>query len=107
MKRIRIENSGSSASARGRSRYIGKGSGWLLTIPYPNAPNRGVTHDPVKLAAYKAQEASRKEGQRDIWRKQPKAEIVMILKATHYVFLSDEAQVLLLITRFIDGLPRY
>jgi non-heme chloroperoxidase len=78
----------------------------LVIIPYPNALNVGVTHDSAKLAAYKAQEASRKQGQLEIWHKQRKAEIVVIPNATHYIFLSDEAEVFSLITRFVDGLPR-
>ena len=78
----------------------------LVIIPYPNALNVGVTHDSAKLAAYKAQEASRKQGQLEIWHKQAKAEIVVIPNATHYIFLSEEAKVLSLITRFVDGLQR-
>ena len=78
----------------------------LLILPFPDALNIGVTHDPAKLAAYKAQEVSRKQVQLEIWRKQPKAEIVVIPNATHYIFLSDEAEVLSLITRFIDRLPQ-
>jgi non-heme chloroperoxidase len=77
----------------------------LVIIPFPNALNIGVTHDPAKLAAYKAQEASRKQGQLEVWRKQRKAEIEVIPNATHYIFLSDEAEVLSLITRFVEGLP--
>lgn len=77
----------------------------LVIIPFPNALNIGVTHDPAKLAAYKAQEASRKQGQLEIWHKQRRAEIVVIPHATHYIFLSDEAEVLSLITRFVQGLP--
>jgi non-heme chloroperoxidase len=77
----------------------------LVIIPFPNALNIGVTHDPAKLAAYKAQEASRKQGQLEIWRKQRNAEIVVIPYATHYIFLSDEAEVLSLITRFVEGVP--
>lgn len=76
----------------------------LAIIPYPNALNIGVTHDSRKLAAYRAQEASRKQGQLEIWHKQQKAETVVIPKATHYIFLSDEAEVLSLVTRFVDGL---
>ncbi len=77
----------------------------LVIVPFPNALNIGVTHDPAKLEAYKAQEASRKQGQLEVWRKQRKAEIVVIPNATHYIFLSDEAEVLSLITRFVEGLP--
>ncbi|WP_213803728.1 alpha/beta hydrolase [Granulicella sp. dw_53] len=78
----------------------------LVIVPYPNALSIGVTHDPAKLAAYKAQEASRKQGQLEIWHKQRKAEIVVIPNATHYIFLSDEAEILSLISRFVDGLPK-
>jgi non-heme chloroperoxidase len=77
----------------------------LVIIPFPNALNIGVTHDPVKLAAYKAQEASRKEGQLAIWRKQPNVQVVVIPHVTHYIFLSDESEILPLITRFVDSLP--
>jgi len=78
----------------------------LVIIPFPNALNIAATHDPAKLAAYKAQEASRKQGQLEIWRKQRKAEIVVIPNATHYIFLSDEAEVLSLVTRFVERLSR-
>jgi non-heme chloroperoxidase len=77
----------------------------LVIIPFPNAPNIGVTHDPAKLAAYKAQESSRKQAQLEIWRKQRNVEVVVIPNATHYVFLSDESEVISLITRFVNSLP--
>ena len=77
----------------------------LVIIPFPNALNSGVTHDPAKLAAYKAQEASRKQGQLAMWRKQPNVEVVVIPNVTHYVFLSDEAEIISLISRFVHGLP--
>ncbi|AEU38263.1 alpha/beta hydrolase fold protein [Granulicella mallensis MP5ACTX8] len=78
----------------------------LVIIPFPDAFNIGVTHDPAKLAAYKAQEASRKEAQIAIWRKQPNVQIVMVPNVTHYIFLSDESEVISLITRFVNDLPR-
>jgi non-heme chloroperoxidase len=78
----------------------------LVIIPFPNALNIGVTHDPAKLAAYKAQEASRKEAQIAIWRKQHNVEVVVVPNVTHYIFLSDESEVLSLITRFVNSLPR-
>lgn len=76
----------------------------LVIIPFPNALNSGVTHDPARLAAYKAQEASRKQGQLGIWRKQPHVQVVVIPNVTHYIFLSDEAEILALISRFLRGL---
>jgi len=78
----------------------------LVIIPFPDALNTGVTHDPEKLAAYKAQEASRMEAQIAIWRKQPNVEVVVIPNVTHYIFLSDESKVISLITRFVADLPR-
>ena len=75
-------------------------------IPFPNMLNIGVTHDSLKLRAYKAQEASRKQGQLEVWRKQRNAEVVVIPNVTHYVFLSDESEIISLITRFVNNLPR-
>lgn len=78
----------------------------LVIIPFPNVLNIGVTHDSLKLRAYKAQEASRKQGQLEVWRKQRNAEVVVIPNVTHYVFLSDESEIISLITRFVNNLPR-
>jgi non-heme chloroperoxidase len=89
-----------------RERFYSVDTPALVIIPFPDALNIGATHDPVKLAAYKAQEASRKQGQIDIWRKQPKAKVVIIPNGTHYIFLSKETEVLSLIIQFVDGLPR-
>ena len=77
----------------------------LVVIPFPNALNVGVTHDLEKLAAYKAQEASRKQGQLAIWRQQPNVEVVVVPNVTHYIFLSDEDEIISLISRFVEGLP--
>ena len=77
----------------------------LAIFPFPNALNIGVTHDPAKRAAYKAQEASRKQAQIAIFRKQPNMQVVVIPNVTHYVFLSDESEIVSLITRFVNGLP--
>lgn len=77
----------------------------LVIIPFPNALNRGITHDPAKLNAYQAQEASRKQGQLAVWRKQPNVEVVVIPNVTHYVFLSDESEIISLISRFVHSLP--
>ena len=77
----------------------------LVIVPYPNALNIGVTHDPAKLNAYMAQEASRKQGQLAVWRKQPNVEVVVIPNVTHYIFLSDEPEIVSLITRFVHDLP--
>jgi non-heme chloroperoxidase len=89
-----------------KERFTALDSRALVIIPFPNALNIGVTHDPTKLAAYKAQEASRKQGQLEIWRKQRNAEVVVIPDVTHYVFLSDESEIISLITRFVNSLPR-
>jgi non-heme chloroperoxidase len=77
----------------------------LVIIPFPNSLNSGVTHDPAKLDAYKAQEASRKQGQLAIWRKQRDVQVVVIPNVTHYIFLSDEAEIISQIVRFVHSLP--
>jgi len=41
-----------------------------------------------------------------IWRKQPSVEVVVIPNLTHYIFLSDESEVISLISRFVSDLPR-
>ena len=76
----------------------------LAIFPFPNALNIGVTRDPAKLAAYKAQEARRKEAQIAMFRKQPHVEVVVIPNVTHYVFLSDESEIISLIIRFVNSL---
>ena len=40
-----------------------------------------------------------------IWRKQREVEVVVIPNAMHYIFLSNEAEIVSPITRFVDGLP--
>lgn len=78
----------------------------LAIFSFPSAPNVGITHDPVKLAAYRASETSRKEAQISIFREQPHAKVVVLPNVTHYIFLSDETEVLSLITDFVRSLPR-
>jgi hypothetical protein len=57
-----------------------------------------------KLTAYKAQEASRKQAQLAMFRKQPNMQGVVIPNVTHYVFLSAESEIVSLSTRFVNGL---
>ncbi len=77
----------------------------LAIFSYPSAPNPGQTSDPAKLAAYRASETSRKEAQIAIFRKQSRARVVVIPNATHYIFLSREAEVISQINDFMGGLP--
>jgi pimeloyl-ACP methyl ester carboxylesterase len=76
----------------------------LAIFSYPSAPYSVMTHDPAKLAAYRASESSRKEAQIAAFRNQPHAKVVVIPNVTHYIFLSDESEIVALIRKFIDGL---
>lgn len=77
----------------------------LALFSYPSAPYPSQTSDPAKLRAYRAAETSRKEAQIKIFREQPHAKVVVIPNATHYIFLSREAQVITLIDEFVNSLP--
>ena len=77
----------------------------LAIFSYPSAPNAGLTSDPSKLAAYRASETSRKEAQIAIFRKQTHAKVIVIPNATHYIFLSREAEVISQIGDFVNSLP--
>lgn len=76
----------------------------LAIFSYPSAPYPSQTKDPERLAAYRAAEKTRKEAQIDIFRKQPHAKVFMMPNATHYIFLSQEAEVISQIARFVEGL---
>ena len=76
----------------------------LAIFSYPSAPSSGMTHNPTKLAAYKASETSRKEAQIAAFRNQPHAKVVVIPNVTHYIFLSDEVEIVALIKNFVDSL---
>lgn len=77
----------------------------LAIFSYPSAPYPSQTKDPSKLRAYRAAEASRKQAQIDVFRHQPHAKVIVIPNATHYIFLSREAEVISLIAEFVDQLP--
>jgi pimeloyl-ACP methyl ester carboxylesterase len=75
----------------------------LAIFSYPSAPNSGQTSDPAKLAAYRAQEASRMKAQIAIFRDQPHAKVIVIPNATHYIFLSREEEVIAQIVDFVNN----
>jgi non-heme chloroperoxidase len=77
----------------------------LAIFSYPSAPNSGQTSDPAKLAAYNAAEKSRKEAQIAVFREQPRAKVIAIPNSTHFIFLSDETEVISQINDFVNGLP--
>jgi len=77
----------------------------LAIFSYPSALNPGQTSDPAKLAAYRAQEASRVGAQIAIFRDQPHAKVIVIPDATHYIFLSREEEVIPQIVDFVNSRP--
>ena len=77
----------------------------LAIFSYPSAPYPSQTSDPAKLAAYRAAEKSREEAQIAIFREQPHAKVIVIPKATHFIFLSREEEVISHINDFVNSLP--
>jgi len=78
----------------------------LAIFSYPSAPYPSQTSDPAKLAAYRAAETSRKEAQFAIFREQPHAKVIVIPNSTHFIFLSNEEEVISQISDFVNSLPR-
>jgi non-heme chloroperoxidase len=76
----------------------------LAIFSYPSSPFPSQTSDPAKLAASRAAETTRKEAQFAIFREQTHAKVVLIPDSTHFIFLSNEQEVISLITDFVDGL---
>jgi len=77
----------------------------LAIFSYPSAPYPSQTSDPAKLAASRAAETIREEAQIAIFREQPRAKVVVIPNATHYIFLSREEEVIAQISEFVNSLP--
>jgi non-heme chloroperoxidase len=77
----------------------------LAIFSYPSAPAPSLTSDPAKLAAFRAAEKSREEAQISMFRKQHQAKVIVIPNATHYVFLSNEAEVISQISDFVNRVP--
>src|ERR1700728_654399 len=77
----------------------------LAIFSYPSAPNSGETSDPAKLAAYRASDTSRKEAQIAIFREQPHAKVIVIPNSTHFIFLSNEEDVISQISGVVNSLP--
>ena len=77
----------------------------LAIFSYPSAPNSGQTSDLAKLKAYRASETSRKEAQIAIFREQPHAKVIVIPNSTHFIFLSNEEEVISQISDFVNSLP--
>jgi pimeloyl-ACP methyl ester carboxylesterase len=77
----------------------------LAILSYPSAPYPSQTSDPAKLAAYRAAGTVRKESQIAIFREQPHAKVIAIPNSTHFIFLSNEEEVMSLISDFVNSLP--
>jgi non-heme chloroperoxidase len=77
----------------------------LAIFSYPSTPYPSQTSDPAKLAAYRASGTSRIEAQMAIVREQPHAKVIAIPNGTHYIFLSNEEEVISQISEFVNSLP--
>ena len=77
----------------------------LAIFSYPSAPYPSQASDPAKLAAYRAAGTVRKESQIAIFREQPHAKVIAIPNSTHFIFLSNEEEVMSQISDFVNSLP--
>jgi len=76
----------------------------IFVAPHERGSDR--TENPAKLAAAQASEKASTEKQAAAFQKgAPQAKVVILPKQNHYVFISDEDEVLGLISKFVNGLP--
>ena len=78
----------------------------LAIFAFPNAKGPNASTDPTKWAAWEQSEKTRKEAQIAAFKTQvPGAQVTALAGHTHYLFLSDRADVLSLISKFVESLP--
>ncbi len=76
----------------------------IFVAPHQHAANKAT--DPAQAAAAEASDKASTELQAKAFQSGvPQAHVVIIPNQNHYVFISDEASVLRLVTEFINGLP--
>ncbi|HLV85704.1 MAG TPA: alpha/beta hydrolase [Candidatus Sulfotelmatobacter sp.] len=89
----------------GEERFHSIDTPLLAIFSYPSLPYPSQTTDPEKLAAYRASGTSRIAAQMAIVREQPHAKVVAIPNGTHFIFLSNEEEVISQINDFVKSLP--
>ena len=89
----------------GEERFHSIDTPLLAIFSYPSAPYPSQTSDPAKLAAYRASGTTRIGAQMAIVREQPHAKVIAIPNSTHFVFLSNEEEVISQISDFVNKLP--
>jgi non-heme chloroperoxidase len=78
----------------------------LAIFVAPHEHRKDKADDPVKVAAADASEKASTETQAKAFQTgAPQSSVVIIPNQNHYVFISDEADILRLTTNFINGLP--
>jgi pimeloyl-ACP methyl ester carboxylesterase len=75
----------------------------IFALPHSTSP--AVRDDPKKLAQYEAHEEAYVGAQAKAFERLPAAKVVRMLFADHFVFFSNELDVLREINAFIGGLP--
>ena len=89
----------------GEERFHSIDTPLLAIFSYPSAPYPSQTSDPAKLAAYRASGESRIRAQMAIVREQLHAKVIAIPNGTHFIFLSNEEEVIARISDFVNSLP--
>lgn len=78
----------------------------LAIYASPHNPGPPVSNDPTALAAFEARDKTRVDAIAQAFEKgAPSARVILLPRANHYLFQSNEADVLREIHAFIDSLP--
>jgi len=94
----------SSAVMTGTQKYTNIRGPILAIFALPHDPGPAVANNPDQLAAFKDQEAIAEAQAKAFQKGLPSARVVWIPNANHFVFVSNEADVLREMTAFIGGL---
>jgi non-heme chloroperoxidase len=89
----------------GEQKYTGIRVPLLAIFALPHSTSPAVRNDPKKLAEYEAREEEFVGAQAKAFERLPSAKVVRLPFATHYLFFSNEADVLREMNAFIGSLP--
>jgi pimeloyl-ACP methyl ester carboxylesterase len=94
-----------AAILSGQQKYTEVRAPILAIFALPHSTTPAVRNDPKKLAEYEERENAVAGAQAKAFETLPKARVVRLPFASHYVFFSNEADVLREMNAFIGGLP--
>jgi len=95
----------SGAIISGEQKYTDIRVPILAIFALPHSTSPAIRNDPKKLAEYEAREEESVGAQAKAFERLPSAKVVRLPFASHYVFFSNEADVLREMNAFIGSLP--